>query len=57
VLGGAALEIDGKPATEALERDGSRSDVFHVDVSARPASAVLRGAANLPQGTVLVRRE
>ena len=57
VLGGAMLELDGEPAAEALERDGSRSDVFHVSVTGSPASAVLRGAANLPQGTVLVRRE
>jgi alpha-L-fucosidase len=57
VLGGAVLEIDGKPAAAALQSDGSRSDVFHVNVTGRPTSAVLRGAANLPQGTVLLRRE
>jgi len=57
VLGNAVLEIDGAPATQALERDGSRSDVFHVSVSGHPASAVLRGTANPPQGVALVRRE
>jgi len=57
VLGGAVLEIDGEPAADALQSDGSRSEVYHVDVTGRPASAVLRGTANLPQGTVLVRRE